>query len=111
MLVIVKERKGGEKARANSDLTHTELLGASVELTKDMEDGDNSDEPNAHDEDSVGGYLAPCGLIRVELEHRAGTPCSPTATCRPPPPQTCGSRSASPRWCFPICHHLDRLCA
>jgi hypothetical protein len=75
-----------------------------------MQHGNDSNKPNAHDENSVRGHLAPSGLIGVELKHCAGTTTTSSSSTGTAgwstPAQACSSCRTPSCWCITIGHHL-----
>uniref|UniRef100_A0A9I9EBW3 Uncharacterized protein n=1 Tax=Cucumis melo TaxID=3656 RepID=A0A9I9EBW3_CUCME len=46
-----------------------------------MENGNKSNETNAHDENNIGGYLESRSIIRVKLQHCSSCTSRCTRTC------------------------------
>nr|DAD26135.1 TPA_asm: hypothetical protein HUJ06_027602 [Nelumbo nucifera] len=92
-----------EKIRCSNLESSSGTRSVAVELTKDVESGDEADEAEAHHEDDGGSYLQARGVVSIEPQHVASAPASAKpagaasrSTSEPPAPHPCrcGSRSA-----------------
>uniref|UniRef100_A0A0E0FA00 Uncharacterized protein n=1 Tax=Oryza meridionalis TaxID=40149 RepID=A0A0E0FA00_9ORYZ len=73
-----------------------------------MEKGNDREKPDAHDQNSIGGHLAPSSLFSVELKHCAGATSSTGTgtTSGSAPAQACGSCCAPSGRAIAISRHL-----